>query len=664
VYVVVAFHSGLGWFRGGFIGVDVFFVLSGYLVTRILLRDLATKSRVDFRRFYARRVRRILPAALVVLIATAVLYARTATPLQSSDAIGGFRAAFFYVSNWFFYHQSTNYFATNVNSSPVLHFWSLAVEEQFYLVWPLLLGALYVAAGRTGLPRRQVMRAVVIVAAAVSAIEALSVASTNLPRAYYGTDTRAYQLLVGAALALSPALFRLGPRARAFARGAALTSLTVLLVLATSAFTLSPITRGVWAAGCTSFLIVALWNAHGGRTRAVLSSPVFTYLGRISYGTYLWHWPVIVLLGLHAHRSPIEMFAIACLLSTVLAAVSFQLLENPVRASALLDRFTTPVVAAGFSTSIVVGLTVVAPILEPGAATIPAVATTRSSDASRLTSNRPAVNDRAPARPGVELLDWRVAKSDWMQIPDCYRSSVDGCTIVSGSGPRVLLAGDSSAHMWVPALAALAKRHALTFSVDVLDNCPWQVGVQYPTPPPWCRAQQDDLYQRVIPTFKPDVLILADRSLDDPASPIAVETPEPFSNAAGFERALLDASTQTLERVRAPGRTIVVIDGGPIPHGGAAADPLSCLSTGTSPSRCTYRANTAPLPFELAVRDRARASGVTALDLDRVVCPRLPRCDAIVDNIIVKRDYLHLTATYSKTRADAVWSALVRNRIL
>jgi peptidoglycan/LPS O-acetylase OafA/YrhL len=150
VYLVVAFHAGLGLVSGGFIGVDIFFVLSGFLVTQILLGDLVSAGRIQWRHFYSRRVRRILPAAVVALVVTAVVYAVVASPSDMVGVLGGFRAALFYVANWYFIHQTTNYFAANVNSSPVLHFWSLAVEEQFYLLWPVMLGGLYVATRRAG----------------------------------------------------------------------------------------------------------------------------------------------------------------------------------------------------------------------------------------------------------------------------------------------------------------------------------------------------------------------------------------------------------------------------------------------------------------------------------------------------------------------------------
>ncbi|MFM8236642.1 MAG: acyltransferase family protein, partial [Actinomycetota bacterium] len=214
VYLVVAFHAGLGKVDAGFVGVDVFFVLSGFLVTKLLLADLVRHGRFDVRRFYARRSRRILPAAILVLAVTAIAYRLMAPPADVVDAMGGFRAASVYVANWFFINQSTDYFASDLTRSPVLHFWSLAVEEQFYLLWPLILGGGFFAVKRLGSARWVVLRVLVGGLAVASAVAAVRIGSSDLARAYYGTDTRAYQLLAGALVALSPALGRLRGRAR------------------------------------------------------------------------------------------------------------------------------------------------------------------------------------------------------------------------------------------------------------------------------------------------------------------------------------------------------------------------------------------------------------------------------------------------------------------
>ena len=174
VYLVIAFHAGLGVFSGGFIGVDIFFVLSGFLVTGILLRGLKSAGRVQWRRFYSQRVRRILPAAIVTLLITAVVYAAIASPAEILDAYNGFRSAFLYVTNWYFIRQSTDYFAADVNTNPVLHFWSLAVEEQFYMVWPLLIGLLFVVTRRAHRWQWWIMRITVVALGLASVSAALS----------------------------------------------------------------------------------------------------------------------------------------------------------------------------------------------------------------------------------------------------------------------------------------------------------------------------------------------------------------------------------------------------------------------------------------------------------------------------------------------------------
>ena len=285
VYAVLAFHAGLGGFAGGFIGVDVFFVLSGFLVTSILIRDLAASSHVDYRRFYAGRVRRILPAAIITLCVSAVAYAAVATPSEMLDVLGGFRASCLYVANWFFIRQSTNYFVSNVNASPVLHFWSLAVEEQFYLLWPLLLGGLYVATARARRWRWWLLRGLVAAAVMASAIEAWRIAGSNLERAYYGTDTRAYQLLAGALLALTPQLMHAKRRAKRALPALMTVLLAGLVVVASSALDVGPITRGLFATGLAALLIVAL----GALGRRVRQEAPLVGAGGLSRSTVVWH---------------------------------------------------------------------------------------------------------------------------------------------------------------------------------------------------------------------------------------------------------------------------------------------------------------------------------------------------------------------------------------
>ena len=635
VYLVVAFHAGLGLLSGGFIGVDTFFVLSGFLVTGILLRDLTSVGHIRWRSFYSRRVRRILPAALVALLVTALVYSVIASPVEMYNVLGGFRAALFYIANWFFIHQATNYFAANVNNNPVLHFWSLAVEEQFYFIWPLLLGCLYFLTGRLGRRRWWALRALVVGAGLASAIAALHIGSTNLDRAYYGTDTRAYQLLAGAALALTPQLLHLRGRARDVARFVGAVALCMIVLLATSALSMSAITRGVFVAAVVVVLIIALENDRGSPTKRILSTRPMTYLGRISYGIYLWHWPVIVVAMHGRHLSPVELFAITTPVATGLAALSFHLLEHPIRASDFLDRFRTPVIAVGFTTSILVGVLVV-----------PAVLSTNNASLSAL-----ATADRA--KPGPKLLDWRAAANDYIPVEyhDCLGKPVDVCTIVRGTGKRIVLVGDSIARMWIPAFIKLARDNSLTFSIATHTACRWQEGLGRDGPLPSriaCAAQQKDWYDRVIPQLHPDIVILGEHAVDDPTQPrmkfFLPDGKTMTPSSPQFETTLERMSAATIRRLRSPGRKIVILEPVPVPP----TDPLNCLSLGKPIGACAFSVPIAPTPLETYLRDLSRTEpDVKTVDLKHIVCPRLPICDAVVGDIIAWRDLEHITSTYA-----------------
>ena len=183
VYLVVAYHAGADRLANGFIGVDVFFVLSGYLVTQILVRDVATMGRARFSNFYARRIRRLLPASLIALVITAVVYSALATPAAVREVVGSFQAALLYVANWHFIRHSTDYFASTTTLNPVLHFWSLAVEEQFYLLWPLAFTGLVFLSRGFGAHAHRVRQAMVAAGLLASMLWALHLAGTNLDRA-------------------------------------------------------------------------------------------------------------------------------------------------------------------------------------------------------------------------------------------------------------------------------------------------------------------------------------------------------------------------------------------------------------------------------------------------------------------------------------------------
>ena len=656
VYLVLLFHAGSGWFPGGYIGVDVFFVLSGYLVTQLLLRDIAARDSIRFGRFYARRFRRLLPAAFVALTVTAVVYTAIAAPAEASTTVGSFKAAFLYSTNWYFIHQATGYFGADINTNPVLHFWSLAVEEQFYLLWPLTLGGLYALTRRIDPARRLHMIRIAVAAGAVaSAIWALSLRNANPNRAYYGTDTRAYELLAGAFIALVPALIATAKQYRRALRLVTIATIAAVIVVASSWIDLDAIERGIAITLITCVLIVALEASDRSVARRLLSTPTAVYLGKISYGTYLWHWLVILVMLRTFHPSNVSTVGIAALVATALAALSYELLEHPVRTSRLLDQHRRAVIAAGLAVSIISALLLIPTIVDPANATPPTAHASTTNGFTPIPAN----------------LDWRGATSGTGPFASCFGKPAQQCTIVHGTGPHILLIGDSHARMLVPTFEAIARREHLTLSVSISGVCPWQRDL-YAKPlgsfglKGLCKAHKDDTYTRVIPALHPDIIVTMNIGYEDPALGF-----EPFLDENGNVARLTSdpnrwptaTTVRSLDALRGDGRKVLIIE--PIPISPNEMDPRTCLSEATVLEECRYVASATADPLELEYRrlDR-RYDNVWSADFDRLVCPFLPICDPVANGQIVKADRTHLTDKFATTLAGPVDEYLKRAGII
>jgi peptidoglycan/LPS O-acetylase OafA/YrhL len=354
VALVLADHGGIPGVPGGFIGVDVFFVLSGFLITSLLLDELGRTGAIDLPGFWVRRARRLLPALIIMVMAVVVL-----RELFPSDAVAAVRddavAAFFWVANWVFVFRDTDYFTQGDTPSPLQHTWSLAVEEQYYVVWPLVLVAAAVLLAlltrhRDALPKVRTVRIVVFViavaGAAASAVAAcLMVSEPSLNRVYFGTDTRVQALLVGAAAAALlvrdwPALARYGTQIRSrwgrwVAQILPVIGLTMLAVVAHFATGSAPeFRRGllIVVAIAAIFIVAPVALEQRGLVAQVLAFPPLVWLGTISYGVYLWHWPVFLALnGERTGLTGMPLFAIRALATVTLAAMSWWLIEQPIK---------------------------------------------------------------------------------------------------------------------------------------------------------------------------------------------------------------------------------------------------------------------------------------------------------------------------------------------
>ncbi len=332
VVAVIAYHLDPAWLPGGMLGVGVFFVLSGYLITDLLADGHRRHGRIDLRDFWLRRARRLLPA-LAVLLAAVVAWVTLTHPAELPALRADVLAAAFYASNWWFIFHHVSYFARFGPVSPLGNLWSLAVEEQFYLLWPLLLYA-----GLRWLPRRgcQVACTLALAAASALAMALLYHPGANPTRVYDGTDTRAFALLIGAAAALlwpSRTLVRqTRTRALEVAGGIGLGVVLAMLVGTNPYETL--LYRGGMVVLSLAAAAVILAAAHAeGRIGKAFAWRPLRWLGERSYGIYLWHYPVIVLTTPAVPSGGVDVLrALAQVAGSVgLAALSYRYVEQPVR---------------------------------------------------------------------------------------------------------------------------------------------------------------------------------------------------------------------------------------------------------------------------------------------------------------------------------------------
>jgi peptidoglycan/LPS O-acetylase OafA/YrhL len=329
VLMVLVYHSGLPSLPGGYVGVDVFFVISGYLITGLLLREVERSGTISLTQFYARRVRRLLPAATVVLCATVAIAWYTYSPLALKQFSASVFATAVYLSNVWFAHLATDYLAEDTNANPLLHTWSLGVEEQFYLAWPFLFLLALKWGGREALNRGLVYVFLGVLLFSFGAAYWLT--GYNQPWAFFGSPTRAWEFAAGGLVAFWFSKGRLLHERIALLSGWAGLGLILLSAVLYTRRTPFPATAALAPVLGASLLIAA---AHADKLRganALLAVPPMQFIGGISYSLYLWHWPLFVFLERASPAVSSQEKIVGIGLVFALASATTFWVENPLR---------------------------------------------------------------------------------------------------------------------------------------------------------------------------------------------------------------------------------------------------------------------------------------------------------------------------------------------
>ncbi|MFE3227893.1 acyltransferase family protein [Nocardia sp. NPDC059228] len=673
VLAVVFFHAGAPGLGGGFVGVDVFFVISGFLITGILCREATATGTIELARFYGARARRLLPAACIVLVTTAIGAAVLLPPLQARQVLGDGIASALYAGNYRLALHGTDYLAADAPPSPFQQFWSLGVEEQFYLLWPVLIMATawLVRRRRTGSATPLPYLIVLAVVAAASFTISLVWTRVLPPWAFFSLPARAWELAVGGMVALSAVAWSRLPKLVA-----ALAGWIGLVLIVTACTQLNGKTPFPGAAALlpvlgTALVIVSGCAAPRFGVGRVLAPARVRAIGGLSYTLYLWHWPVLLLAPLALGHPLGRVGALGAVMMTGgLALLTHWSVENPVRfAAQLRSSARLSLACGGTCTAVAICVAVVLLVLVPApvghgmsapALTLvaPAVPSTSAADPGEeavrqlVTQTQSAVADSAEIRAVPSNLTPSLGnasgdKADvfnngcvrsWRDVgqPECASGNPDSDTTVA-------LVGDSHAAMWSPALEPIAAARGWRLETMAKVTCPL---LDLPITSPYLDREYTECEQ-----WRGQVLT---RLQSERPRLIVVSMSRRYGGDFGFvsyDAAWIDGLTRLVAQLRAIGSAVLVLGPIPDPHTTVPAclsehvdDALAC-----TPER-PVAVNDAGV---VAEQTAAVAGGGRYADLTPLFCTAV-RCPLIVGNTLVYRDDNHVTVSYARTLGPVV----------
>ncbi|MBF4163793.1 acyltransferase family protein [Nocardioides acrostichi] len=677
VLCVVISHAGVRHLSGGYVGVDVFFVISGFLITQLLWREIASTGSVSLSRFWSRRARRILPAATVVLVGTALASALWLGPVEAPGALGSLVWAALFAENVHAAVSGTDYFDQGLEHSPVQHYWSLSVEEQFYIVWPLLILAVVLLARRRRAPHGDLQRALrtalaVVVALTVCASLAWSVYATHTSpaTAYFSTFTRAWELALGAASAL--ALEALGERRlpRPVAAGLGLAGLGAIAVAAL-AFTPQTPFPGVAALlpvlGTTAVLV-----AGTGRPRLpagrLLTLPGMRTVGDWSYALYLWHWPVLMIAATYAGR-PLRLSekAVVLALALVLAAATTSWVERPFRRGRLWRRPRLPMVLYPVSLVLVLASAGAARAyvehgpLRSGSPSPTALGRgweqrydTQSRAIALVRASLEAARQgaRTPEPLAPPLTKLRASVAD---VGDCdYRdeSLRDLCPRGDVDGERTMVVlGDSHGRHWIPALEPIAASSGYRVYFLVKPQCVPAAFTALQDGRPFTACTRFNEWAREqVARLQPDVTVV---STSPGTTRGLVADGRPVTDPDQVRPVALRGYVSMLREVGAASGHTVLIEDVPNRNGDIGA----CLTSGNPLLRpCIAHESAQHLDAIRLQRAAARRAGADTISPRRWFCDG--SCPPVIGSFVPFRDGGHITVPYARHLAAPLARAL------
>ncbi|MCL3839148.1 acyltransferase family protein [Aeromicrobium duanguangcaii] len=656
--LVVIYHLWPGRLPGGYVGVDIFFVISGFLITSHLLREIDRDGRISFAQFWARRARRLLPAALSVIAVSGVATWLWVPQQYWSQFFREMIASAVYVENWLLADDSVDYLAQENIASPVQHYWTLSVEEQFYLVWPLLVTLGLWLAVRFGRDRRPMIAAVLAVVVAASLAHSLYLVAQGVPQAYFAATTRAWEFGAGALLAFSPGLLkRLPDVARSLVSWGALAFMVAAGLLFDEATPVPglPIVALVAA--------VVLLIAAGSPGSALSPMPLLRrrsvqWTGDVSYALYLWHWPLIVLLPFVRGREngPFALVGIL-VLTFVLAGLSTRLIEDPVRTSTFLKharpRLTYGLTALAMTAVIVPSLMAIKSseralqrdqeIAESIAEQAPACFGAASHDPEKPCGN--------PELDRLQIPDPRSANGDRPPEGWCSQrpvgEAIKPCSGGDWADPdtlKVAIVGDSHARMMSSVLREWADDGKVAWDGYFQSGCVWT------TAAPWRIKYVDECVD-----FKQQMSVIMAEKADQYDLVITTARADRLPGDADARTAgLLEAWSAATDR----GVPVVALSDIPLQTRNEVNACLEQTAQDRQADCALDRSKTLvePDPFVTAAKAGDRTH---AIDLRDVLCDER-KCPAVIGGVTVYADSNHLTDTFVRTMAPIVWRELAR----